>query len=141
MICTFFGHKLCPDSIEDELERQIRYLIAEKGVTEFLCGNQGGFDSMVRRLLKAMKAEYGISYSVVLAYMPQKTKRDSPDDYSDTVFPECLAGVHPKYAISKRNMWMIEKADFVITYVHNTTGGASRFKSISEKKGKTVINI
>lgn len=36
---------------------------------------------------------------------------------------------------------MIEQADYVITYVTHSWGGAAKFKELAEKKGKTVINI
>ena len=36
---------------------------------------------------------------------------------------------------------MIEKSDYVVTYVHHSFGGAAQFKEIAEKKGKIVINI
>lgn len=47
----------------------------------------------------------------------------------------------PNYAISRRNMWMIDNADYVVTYVKYIVGGAARFKELSEKKGKIVINL
>ena len=36
---------------------------------------------------------------------------------------------------------MLERADFVITYVTHITGGAADFKDLAERKGKTVINL
>lgn len=36
---------------------------------------------------------------------------------------------------------MIERSDYVVTYVKYTVGGAVRFKELAEKKNKTVINI
>lgn len=52
MICTFFGHRDAPLSIEKELEKIILSLISE-GVDEFLVGNNGSFD-----LLAAPKKAY-----------------------------------------------------------------------------------
>ncbi|MBR1970364.1 MAG: hypothetical protein IKA17_08400 [Clostridia bacterium] len=49
--------------------------------------------------------------------------------------------MHPKYAIVKRNQWMIEKSDYVIVYVKQSSGNAAKFKELSEKKGKIVINV
>ncbi len=36
---------------------------------------------------------------------------------------------------------MLERADFVITYITHITGGAADFKALAERKGKTVINL
>ena len=63
------------------------------------------------------------------------------ENYNETIFPEGFESFHPRYAISKRNEWMIKKADIVATYVTRSIGGASKFKSLAEKKNKKVINI
>ena len=63
------------------------------------------------------------------------------DDYSDTIFPEELAKVPRRFAIDKRNHWMIERSSVVVTYVKNNIGGAAKFKEIAEKKGLNIINI
>lgn len=46
-----------------------------------------------------------------------------------------------RFAIDKRNRWMIDHSDFVITYVSRSFGGAAKFKEIAEKKNRVVINI
>ncbi len=48
-------------------------------------------------------------------------------------------GVEPR--IKEILTRLIEKSDFVVTYVSREVGGAAKFKSLAEKKGKTVINI
>lgn len=58
----------------------------------------------------------------------------------ETVFPFENDKVYPKFAIVKRNIWMIEKSQVVVTYVLGT-GGAEKFKNLAERKGKVVINI
>ena len=61
-------------------------------------------------------------------------------DYSDhTILPDGIEDVPPRFAISYRNKWMLEKADYVITYVTHPTGGAALFKTAAQKLGKTVI--
>ncbi len=138
--CTFFGHKNTPQEIEPTLRSVLIDLIENKKVNSFYVGNQGHFDYMVRKALKQLKLDYPhISYAVVLAYMP--IKKTDYEDYSDTIFPDGLESVPPKYAISKRNRWMIDKSDFVVTYVKRIVGGAAQFKELAEKKGKTVINL
>ena len=142
MICTFFGHRECPKDIEAKLEQTIKELIEKENVDMFYVGNQGGFDSMVRKSLTLLKKQYiNINYYVVLAYMPgEKTEFDNLDS-EYTIYPEGLENVPLRYAIPKRNLWMIKKSDFVITYVRYTVGGAAHFKEIAEKENKKVINI
>lgn len=43
--------------------------------------------------------------------------------YDDVVFPP-IESVLFKFAISRRNEWMIDKADVVIAYVTHSFGGA-----------------
>ena len=46
-----------------------------------------------------------------------------------------------RFAIDRRNKWLIKNSDYVITCVRNSTGGAAKYKEIAERKGKVVINI
>ncbi len=139
MICTFFGHRDAPQDIYNKLEAILIDLIENEQVNTFYVGNQGSFDGMVKKALKKLKAVYPhINYAVVLAYMPTDP---TTEDYSNTIFPEGLERVPPKYAIVKRNQWMLEKADFVVAYVKYSFGGAAKFTALAGKKGKIVINL
>ncbi|MBR5783017.1 MAG: hypothetical protein IKY33_02185 [Clostridia bacterium] len=139
-VCTFFGHKDAPCQIEPALKSALIELIETQKVTMFYVGNHGYFDSMVHRLLKQFKTVYPhIDYAVVLAYRPNNS--DKYTDFSDTIYPDGLETVPLKYAIVHRNYWMIEKADYVITYVRHTFGDSSKFKEMAERKGKIVISL
>ena len=141
-VCTFFGHKDTPQKIEPILRAAIINLIENENVTLFYVGNNGNFDSMVRRTLKSLKSSYSyIRYAVILAYMPQNRNQESHNDYSDTIFPDEFENVLPKYAITERNKWMLNRSDYVVSYITHTWGGAAQFKKLAEKKGKIVINL
>ena len=72
-ICTFFGHKECPDSIKPQLRDVLIDLITNHDVDMFYVGNQGQFDAIVRGVLRELKKECPqINYAVVLAYIPGK---------------------------------------------------------------------
>ena len=142
MICTFFGHKVVPESIENDLQRVLIDLIKNKNVDLFYVGNQGHFDALVRKNLNFLKSIFpNITYYVVLAYMPKENSKLNTNNFSDTIYPEGLEFTPPKYAIDKRNRWMLDKSEYVVTYVKTTFGGAYKFKSLAEKKGKIVINL
>ena len=139
MVCTFFGHHNVSDDVEQKIASVLIDLIENKGVTDFYVGNQGKFDYYVRKNLKSLKKMYlHIQYSVVLAYFPVE-QRD--EDYTDTIFPDGLEKAIPRFAIIKRNEWMIERADYVVTYVSHPFGNAEKFKKMALKKGKTVIEL
>ena len=138
MICTFFGHKDAPPDIEKPLQDTIIDLI-NQGATCFYVGNQGNFDAMATKILRSLKEKYNISYTVVLAYMP--TQKNT-DEYTDeNVFPECLANVPPRFAIDRRNRYLLQKSDVVISFVKHSFGGAAKFTELAKKQGKTVINL
>ncbi|MBQ7132301.1 MAG: hypothetical protein IJO29_06980 [Oscillospiraceae bacterium] len=140
MTCTFFGHRNSPQTLEPILKATLTDLIENKNVNTFYVGNQGNFDCMVRKILKTLKNQYPhIAYAVVLAYMP--TKRKEYEDYSDTIFPDGLENTPPKFAISKRNRWMLNRADYVVTYSTLSAGAVAQFKNLAQKKGKAVINL
>ncbi len=105
----------------------------------FYVGNNGNFDTMVRRQLEALSQTYHITYSVVLAYLPGK--KNEYDDYTNTILPEGIESVPKRFAISYRNKWMVEQSDIVITYVARTYGSAWQFKAMAERQGKTVIEL
>jgi hypothetical protein len=86
--------------------------------------------------LKKLKQEYPqISYAVVLAYMPGK--KTEYDDNSDTMLPEGIESVHPHYAISWRNNWMLKQSDYVVTYITHTWGGAYQSDQKARTSGKS----
>lgn len=137
--CTFFGHRNTPKEIEPMLRSTLIDLIEHAGVGCFYVGNNGGFDRMVIGNLRALQKEYPqIRYTVVLAYMP--SGKEEQDDFN-TVYPEGLEQVPPRYAIDRRNRWMIDWSEYVITYVAHSRGGAEKFKKLAEHKGKRVINL
>ena len=114
--------------------------LIKQGVTEFLVGHQGQFDAMVRSCLQSLQVQYpDIRYHVVLAYLP--TKNREFEDFSDTIYPEGLETVHPKYAISRRNRYLLDMADICICYVNYTYGGAYQFYRKAKSRGLTVINL
>lgn len=138
--CTFFGHRECPDSVGPRLRAVLEALIVERGVDIFYVGHQGQFDALVRRTLQALCQIYPqIHYAVVLAYLPRPG--GEPQDYADTLFPEGIETVPKRYAISWRNRWMLGRADYVVTYVTHSWGGAARFAELARRQEKKVINL
>ena len=138
--CTFFGHRDCPEFIRLKLREVLIDLITSHGVDMFYVGHQGQFDAYVHSELKRLKQEYPqINYAVVLAYMPGK--KTEYDDYSDTMLPEGIESVHPRYAISWRNNWMLRQSDYVVAYITHSWGGAAKYAERAKRQQKTVINV
>ena len=140
--CTFFGHHDCPSSIKPKLREVLVDLIENHAVDMFYVGQQGVYDALVRSVLKELVSVCPhIRYAVVLERIPQKRDEFDTRDYSDTMLPEGIETVHPRFAISWRNKWMIKQSDYVVTYVTHSWGGAAQFAELAEKQKKTVINV
>ena len=139
MTVTFFGHKDTPKEIEPTLRTTLVDLIENHGATEFYVGNNGNFDTMVRRQLEELSHTYSITYNVVLAYLP--TKKNEYDNFTNTLLPEGIETAPKRFAISYRNKWMVEQSDVVVTYVTHSFGGAAQFKELAERQGKMVIEL
>ncbi len=138
--CTFFGHRDCPDDIEASLRAVLADLIINHGVDMFYVGGQGQFDAIVRRALREFKGKYPqTDYAVVLAYVPGE--HHEWEDHSDTMLPEGIEAVHPRYAISWRNHWMLKRSDYVVTYITHPWGGAARYAGKAKRTGRTVIAL
>ena len=138
--CTFFGHRECLETIKTKLRDTLIDLIENYAVEMFYVGNQGHFDYYVRCMLRDLMQKYPhIQYAVVLAYMPGK--QNEYDDYSDTMLPEGIESVHPHYAISWRNNWMLRQSEYVVTYITHSWGGAYQYAKKAKRQKKIVINL
>lgn len=137
-ICTFFGHRDCPDIISKALYATVSDLIANHNVTCFMVGDSGNFDRLVLNALKKLHDIYPhIRYNVILAYFPHYGS--TTDEH--TLYPEGFERVPAKFAISHRNEYMLNKADFVVVYVRHPAGGAANFARRAAARRKTVINL
>lgn len=57
------------------------------------------------------------------------------------MLPEGIESVHPRYAISWRNKWIVNESDMVICYITHSWGGAAQYVEKAKKKGATINNL
>ena len=140
MTCTFFGHRDCPGDIYESVYSQIIELIEKDNVDCFLVGEEGRFDRIVQRALyEIRKKRTNIFCFVVKAYYDPNKKEDL---YSlESIYPDSLTDVPKRFAIDKRNQYMIERSQVVVVYVRTSIGGASKFMNEALRKNKKVINL
>lgn len=140
MTVTFFGNRDAREDIKPDLRETLIKLITEDGADTFYVGNNGNFDRMViGQLIKLQKEYPHINYSVVLAYFPKENPTDELKDR--TIYPESVGKGPARFAVCRRNDWMINNADTVITYTKYTFGGAEQYKQTAIKKNKKVIEL
>ena len=73
--------------------------------------------------------------------MPQKSNMIQQVYLPHTLYPESVANGIPKFAISRRNEWMLQKSDLVVTYITHSYGGAKKYQNKALQAEKKVINI
>lgn len=140
MIVTFCGHREIlsgKDELRKRLITEIENLI-KQGATEFLLGGYGDFDYMCAGVVKELKHTYPHIKSVLV-----KPYLTTPFDkwlYDESEYPP-IENTPKKFAIIKRNEYIIDCADILIAYVKYETGGAATTLKYALKKNKTIINI
>lgn len=138
----FFGHRDCPNDIKTSLCSVLTQLIVNENVDTFYVGQQGNFDKIVHTVLQEMVKKYPhIRYFTVLERLPSSQNKFDTVDNSNTLIPEGIETVYPRYAISWRNIWMINQSSYVVTYITHSWGGAAKFADKAIRQKKTVINI
>ena len=145
MTITFCGHSNCLFS-DEEKEKLKQLLIKEtrKNPTcKFYLGGYGDFDSLCLRTLRELKTDFpDIELLFITPYIDKNYSKleFSKYYYDDVIFPP-LESVPRKFAILKRNEWMVDSADLVIAYVKYSWGGASKTLEYAKRKKKKIINI
>lgn len=136
MTCTFFGHKDAPNDSEKRLKKIIDDLIENEGVKNFYVGNNGHFDFLAQRVLAEIKSD--IDYAIVLSSINECALADHQDK---TIFPEGFENVFPRFAICKRNDWLIKNSDFAIVYMEHKFSNCAKWVEKARKRGLKVINL
>ena len=133
--CSFFGHRDSPESLYPVLKETIREIIRSGLATVFYMGTQGNFDAMAYRAVKELQAEYpSVIVYRVLPYLPKT-------EIADSILPEGIETVHPRYAISWRNKWLLDHSAMIVAYITHSYGGAAQAVRQAEKQGKHIIRI
>ena len=140
-VCTFFGSHESTEGIYNTLVIAIEKLILTEKVDTFYVGNQGNFDRMVRKALADIKTRVpGIKCYTVLAYIPGKKREGEPPEILETIVPEGVEIVNPRFAIPFRNCWMVNRSDFVIAYPSNF-GNSKKMMELATRKNKAIIDL
>ena len=144
MKVTFFGHRDTPLSVLPKLEEVLRRLIEKEKADVFYVGGQGSFDRMVQGVLCRLCREYPqIQAVAVLAYMPKAGERQGSGGQflTDTLLPAEVVCVPPRFAILRRNRWMLQNSDALVCYVRYKTGGAAAMKREAKRAGKRIFEL
>lgn len=143
--CSAFGHSNFYANVQDVLRDIVSELVTEYEVTVFMTGGIGNFDAGFCQTVREIKALIkDVQLILVKPYFSNElnTNREYYNTFfDDVVVPNELLGVHYKSAIQKRNRWMVDRSDFVISGVYRDFGGAFQTIQYASKAGKKVIDV
>ena len=137
MNVTFCGHSQLeePEKIKVWLKEIIEDLI-KQGAKTFYLGGYGQFDVIAASVLYKMKKQHcNIEIILVLAY---PDKKYDASIYDSSIYPP-LENIPRRYAILKRNEYMIEISDIVISCVKYNYCGAYTTIKYTRRKNKQII--
>ena len=148
MIISFAGHssvsrgeKLC----ELVKEQIIKNANADDPITFYL-GGYGDFDEICARACRELKRAYkSIELVYVMPYITASEQEKVKEMieyglYDSSIYPP-IETVPPKFAITKRNEWMVSNADLIIAFVKHNYGGAYKTLTWAKRKNKKIINL
>ena len=146
MIITFCGHSQYTEKVEDE-QKIISFLeekIGDRPATLYF-GGYGSFDMFVRNCGKKYQQTHPntklIFITPYITVNYQKNHLEYQKSlYDDILYPN-LENKPPKFAISYRNKWMVEQADYVIAYIAHDFGGAYQTYKHAKSKNKPIFNL
>ncbi len=138
MTVTFCGHRDTVDSsaLYAWLQKTITEQIAH-GANTFFLGGYGSFDRIAATAVWELKKNHPEIVSILV--LPYPDKNVDTAKYDMTTYPP-LENVPRRFAISRRNRWMVDNANVVITNVSHEWGGAAQTLKYAIVKGKLVLN-
>ena len=87
-------------------------------------------------MLRGLKGRYRhIRLVLVLPYLDSALSREG---YDETVYPP-LESVPRRYAVLRRNEWMVQRSDVIVAYVLHSWGGAAKTLDYARKKKKIIL--
>lgn len=159
--CCFTGYR--PEKFPFSLEEDIKQLnifenklysaifsLPKEGVTKFYCGMAEGFDIIAAEAVLDLRESIKDTIIELVAVIPfkgqskgfKKTWKERYDKIleaadkviilSDRYFSGCFA---------KRNCYMVDNSDVVLTYFDGRAGGTGSTLNYAKKQGKSIINV
>ena len=146
MIITFCGHSQYTETGEDEQKiiSLLTEIIGDRNAELYL-GGYGSFDNFALKCGKIyQKTHPNTRLIFVTPYITINYQKNHlnyhKELYDDIIYPS-LEKVPLKFAISYRNKWMTEQADYVIAYIDHDFGGAYQTYKYAKRKKKPVFNL
>ena len=145
MIITFFGHSNFRNEPDDESRLLALFEDISNGEQiDFYLGGYGNFDSFAKNCARKYKETHPNARVIFITPYLGKWLDERKDylekEYDEIIYPEIESAI-PKFAIIKRNEWMVNHADYVFAYVQTHYGGAYKSLLYAHKHQKPYTNL
>ena len=146
MVISFCGHReFTPDA---EKEKTIIDLLLKYAETEqeVICytGGYGAFDWFAASCIrKAQTLAKNIRNCLIIPYITVSYLdriKIHKEKFNKIIYPP-LEDVPPKFAIIRRNEWMVDNSELLIAHVKFSWGGAGRTLEYAKRRGMEIIFI
>ena len=141
MTITFAGHSFISSNNKEKemVKEQIRNNIIDVKLVTCYLGGYGDFDEICARACRELKQEYDdieVVYVTPYISLSEQAKIKEMQSYGlcDTSIYPPIENVPLRFAISKRNEWMMTNADLIIAYVNRSYGGAYKSLQVAKRK-------
>lgn len=148
MVITFIGHSFVTskDKVKELVKNQVKNNIDGVPNVSFYLGGYGDFDEICAQVCRELKKIYpAIELVYVSPYFnssaQEKIKALLQGKLYDTSIYPPIENSPPKFAILKRNEWMVTNADLIVSYIDHNYGGAYKSIQIAKRHRKKIINI
>ena len=142
--CFFIGHHDAPPAISGLLDAVVERHITEYGVSRFIVGHYGAFDSMAAGAVKRSKAKHdGVELFLLLPYHPAERPIELEEGFGSSFYPDGLETVPRRYAIVRANEYVIRHVcDYLIAYDRNIASKTHDFvKTARARAAKGGLHI
>lgn len=135
MRCFLMGHSDASNELLDVLSVEVERHIIEYGVTEFLVGHYGRFDSLAAKVLaNAKKRHPEVTLTLLLPYHPGERPVELPDGFDGSLYPPNMERIPKQLAIVRANRYAVDTSGYMIAYAWKP--GSSTRKQVEYAQGK-----
>lgn len=148
MIISFIGHSSIPkkEIVKEKLFELIGSYAKSYDVIMCYLGGHGDFDEIAACACRKLKKHYPTIKLIYVTPYISLREQDKIREmiqhglYDSSLYPP-IETVPNKFAISKRNEWMMKEADIIIAYVNRSFGGAYKSLEVARRAKKSIVNI
>ena len=126
------------------------FSLANEGITKFYCGMAMGFDIIAAQAVLALREAKQDTAIELVCVKPFEEQSKNFSDFWKEKYEEIIKQAdsvivmgngYYKGCFHKRNCYMVDSSDVVLTFFDGQKGGTGSTLSYANKKGKRIVNI